>query len=303
MRVFWAMVLGVVGCGGAKPTPLAAPPAAAKPEAACEPYALHFAPGEHLKYVHTRSLERMKTAGSNPGIRETVRVQSGVELRKTGETYVVHTNPAPAELWRADGGTVSPLVYVAFELPLVYELDADGVVQLVRGNEAVTARLQAAARDPDELRAAAALTPEVLNETRKAEWDGLFGDWSGSEGCIGETFESESEMPLPTGSIGFHTVTQISRYEACPLGRCLVIESHFDTNTDALASFIETKVFKPGESLATSQVFGSFTIVTEPSTLRVVSLQGERTIRLVLGTGASASETTMLERQRHTFTY
>lgn len=303
MRVFWAMLLGVVGCGGSKPIPVVPPPTAAKPEATCEPYALRFAPGEHLKYVHTRSIERLKTAGTNPGIRETVRVRSGVELRKTGEKYVVHTKPAPAELWRADGGSVSPLVYVAFELPLIYELDADGIVQLVRGNEAATARLQAAARDPDELRAAAALTPEVLNETRKAEWDGLFGDWSGSEGCIGETFESESEMPLPTGSIEFHTVTQISRYEPCSLGRCLVIESHFDTDTDALASFLETKVFRPGENLSTSQVFGTFTIVTEPSTLRIVSLQGDRTIRLVLGTGETASETTLLERQRHTFDY
>jgi hypothetical protein len=71
---------------------------------------------------------------------------------------------------------------------------------------------------------------------------------------------------------------------------------------EALASSLETKVFRPGEKLSTSQVFGSLTIVTEPSTLRI-SLEGERTIRLVLGTGETANETTMLERQRHTFDY
>jgi hypothetical protein len=303
MRVSSAMVLVAMGCGGSKPLPVVKVPAAANPAASCEPYELRFAPGEHLKYVHTRSIERLKTEGANAGVRETIVVRSDVELRQTGETYVVHTTPAPAQLWRADGATISPLAYVALELPLVYELDAAGMVQEVRGNETITARLQAAARDPDELRAAAAITPEVLQETRKAEWDGLFGDWSGAEGCIGDVVASDSEMPLPTGPITFQTVTEVSGYQACPLGRCVTIESHFDTDTQALASFLETRVFKPRVNLLKTEVFGSIIIVTEPSTLRTVSLESERTIRLVLDEGKGANATTLLERQRHTFAY
>lgn len=218
----------------------------------------------------------------------------------TCQRFRLQFAPAPGSSFEHSGSfskrtSAGSLEQGSFEERIVLRAEGDSYVATVtpaRGDQ-VTYQLDAHGH-------ASHTGTGSLDAQREAAWNGLVEELNGLEGCVGDAHVKQADMKLTNGSVHYWSALRVSGFVDCQLGRCLRLERRENSDPYVLKGWLEDFAVKPVMHRGESRLRGQMTVVVDPSTLRLVSVDADREIAVVPSDG---NEITTREDERHSFRY
>jgi hypothetical protein len=203
---------------------------------------LAFAPITRPFTVDTVRKKRKSRPGSAEGPAELVRTVQRVRVTADGDHYVWKAEPVS---FTVHGHRQSRIDELVAGFPVGYRLDERGAVVDVQGFDDILARAQKTLSARNVKAMGAMLNPETLRRTRAQEWTGRVGEVVGKTFEVGKPVVTMTEVALAKGGTKTHTVTRLSGWTSCALGKCVKIETAYDTDREALAKRTGIEIPEP----------------------------------------------------------
>ena len=158
---------------------------------------------------------------------------------------------------------------------------------------------------------------EYLESLASGMWDPIVGNWSGQNVEFGETYETESEMPLagfPVPAVKMHSKVTVLRAPLCTRGgksyRCVVIEqtdrSDQESTKRALTGaigYISGQAKSANSAVESIDVRVTMRLLVEPAGLVPHRYELRKSIRQITRKGSEPAETQQTETRVQTFEY
>jgi hypothetical protein len=238
----------------------------------------HFAPADGLECDQRLSSTKTTTVQGHEDSRRVESGESVTHLRyeKVADGYKVRSHVQSAAVKR-DGKTLEePFTKAIIGRELVMDLGPNGELIRVEGYDKLIADMLAAL--PEDAREAAAkvMTTASLEERDRAEWNGRISEFVGKKAKEGETWDGESEFPMPSGPVKLKSTTRFAKIDESSGKPLVTIDFAFAADGPDVKAVVErtlkdvsslTKGFEPKIGEATAQ--GGGQRVIDASTMTI----------------------------------
>ncbi len=223
-----------------------------------------------------------------------------------------------------DGKTFDdPYGLVLTDVTVKLDVSPDGIVRRVHGYDGIRDRVKTLFSDEIATRLAPFVGSGVLAERAIADWRGRIGDYVGLTVSIGDTRTERQRYEIPGGgAIDYRVETRFAGWSPCDVGRCLRIETRYDSRNDARAESVirgatlseyneqpagvESASGKtaPAKRSELPRIAGASTRLVDPSTMLIYSETEERTVWATLDiSGLGAVKLTEVSTITYSYEY
>lgn len=267
-----------------------------------------FNPPDWTTYTHEVTKVKERNIGDGQIHKDTGKSKALVFIRKTDSGFIVRYHMMDLSLER-DGKTIeNPVFDLLANIDVRLYLDADGRLLSVEGYELVFDIIEK--KFPPEVgqQLSKMINVEDLIRKEKAEWDGRFGNFIGIGFNIGDILLAVNDYSLPGGEeLTYYTGMEFTGTEKKEGVNCVKVAFKYNTDADALASFInmKTEAFKASmDEVSDVEMQGEGLRLIDPETMLIYSESISRDILMDMSVpGKGMVKTHIKETEEHDFDY